>query len=388
MKYSFKKINIESPFPTTQCGHSCQTNELFEYHDHLYARVTSFNDGNNWIIHLSMDLLAFDLGHRNKLQAKLREFYKDNSIHVITSTTHTHYANSVRNPKYVEYLSNLLYEEVIKMEYKEVDNIKTTYQKIHSNAIGKSRISGYDTGHEYLGLIRFYSNEVNFLSIIYYNCHPTILDANVPYFSAEYPGYILKKLEDQYVDVNFTFFQGAAGDISSRFVRDGQDYEALEKLGNNLVYEINNLMKQDPVKVPFKIDYKEVELEYKHEFTPIDLSNMRLDLTDREKETIRIGQEQRAKIENRSSEIFGKPIEKIVVASLDIGSVKFIFYPNEIFTDYMNCIDLDRELLVSYSNGYGPYILPIDFPYITYEMFMDTLTKETKENIKKILKTI
>ena len=47
MKYSFKKINIESPFPTTQCGHSSQVNELFEYHDHLYARVVSFKDDNS-----------------------------------------------------------------------------------------------------------------------------------------------------------------------------------------------------------------------------------------------------------------------------------------------------------------------------------------------------
>lgn len=388
MKYSFKKINIESPFPTTQCGHSCQTTELFEYHDHLFARVTSFNDDNNWIIHLSMDLLAFDLEHRNILQTKLREFYKNETIHVITSTTHTHYANSVRNPKYVEYLSNLLYEEVIKMEYKDVENISTTYQKIHSTAVGKSRISGYDTGHEYLGLIRFYSNDDNFLNIIYYNCHPTILDANVPYFSAEYPGYVLKKLEDNYPNVDFTYLQGAAGDISSRFVRDGQDYDALIKLGNNLFNDIQGLMKNEPTKVPFKMDYKEVELKYDHEYTPIDLSNMRNDLTDREKETIRIGQEERAKIENRSNKIFGSPTRSVIVASLDIGSVKFIFYPNEIFSEYMNYISLDRELLVSYSNGYGPYILPIDFPYITYEMFMDTLTKQTKQRLIEVLKTI
>ena len=54
----------------------------------------------------------------------------------------------------------------------------------------------------------------------------------------------------------------------------------------------------------------------------------------------------------------------------------------------MNYISLDRELLVSYSNGYGPYILPIDFPYITYEMFMDTLTKETKQRLIEVLKII
>ena len=43
---------------------------------------------------------------------------------------------------------------------------------------------------------------------------------------------------------------------------------------------------------------------------------------------------------------------------------------------------------MSYSNGYGPYVLPIDFEYITYEMFTVTLTRETKEKLIDILKTI
>ena len=47
-------------------------------------------------------------------------------------------------------------------------------------------------------------------------------------------------------------------------------------------------------------------------------------------------------------------------------------------------LDLDKKMLVSYSNGYGPYILPIDFPFITYEMFLDTLTNTCKEKIKEM----
>ena len=388
MKYSFKKINIESPFPTTQCGHLSQTNELFEYHDHLYARASSFKDDNNWIIHLSMDLLAFDLASRNNLQAYLREYYKDDTIYVITSTTHTHYANSVRNPKYVEYLVDLLKKEIVLMEYKDVENITTSYQRIHSNAVGKSRISGYETNNEYLSLIRFYENDNNFFNIVYYNCHPTILQANVPYFSSEYPGYVLKKLEDNYPNVDFTYLQGAAGDISSRFVRSGQDYEALEELGNSLYKEITELMDKDVDKVEFKLEYKEVYLEYEHEFTPIDLSQIRQDLSERELETIRLGQIMRKNLEEKNNPIFTTLIKDIIISSLNVGSVKFIFFPNEIFSEYMNYLDLDKQLLVSYSNGYGPYVLPIDFKHVTYEMFTDTLTRKTKEKIIDIFKNI
>ena len=388
MKYSFTKININSPFPTTQCGHSCQTEKLSEFHDPLYARVSAFQNDKIWIIHYSFDLLAFDLEHRNKLEEKLQEYYQDKRIRVITSATHTHYANSVRDPEYVKYLFDLLCQETMKMEYREVHDVTTTYQRLHTTAIGKSRISAYETGLENLCLIRFYEEEKNFFNIIYYNCHPTILQANVPYFSAEYPGYVLHKLEENDPDCDFTFFQGAAGDISSRFVRDGQDYDALMKLGDRLYDDILSLMNENPEKKALTLDYKEVPIRYDHEFRPIDLSRIRSDLSEREMETIRLGQIERAKLEKTANMIFGKLIEEALIVSLDLGSVKIIFFPNEIFSHYMSYIDLDKEMLVSYSNGYGPYVLPIDFEYITYEMFTDTLTRETKEKIIEILQTI
>ena len=388
MLYSFTKINIQSPFPTTACGHSCQTVLLSEFHDPLYARVFSFRDQNNWIIHYSFDLLAFDLEHRNILQEKLREYYQDDTIRVITSATHTHYANSVRDKKYVGYLMDLLCKETVKMEYKEVHDVTTTYQRLHTTAVGKSRISGYETDNENLCLIRFYEKENNFFSIIYYNCHPTILKAETPYFSAEYPGYVLHRLEETYPDTDFTFLQGAAGDISSRFVRDGQDYEALSRLGDALCKDIFSLMEEKPEQKPLKLEYKEVPIHYDHEFTPIDLSRIRSDLSEREMETIRIGQAERAKLEKKASEIFDTLITQAVIAALDLGSIRLVFFPNEIFSHYIDYIDPDQKMLVSYSNGYGPYVLPIDFEYITYEMFTDTLTRASKEKIIETIQTI
>ena len=75
-----------------------------------------------------------------------------------------------------------------------------------------------------------------------------------------------------------------------------------------------------------------------------------------------------------------------ILAKLSLGKDKILFYPNEIFSAYLDYINKDDTVFVSYSNGYGPYILPLDFPYITYEMFTDTLDRDTKERIIKALK--
>ena len=387
MQYSFKKINIIAPFPTRQCGHASQTRDITVARDPLCARVTAFKDENSWIIHYSMDLLAFDLKNRNELQDYLREYYHDDDLHVITSTTHTHYANDVRNDKYVEYLLDLLKKETVTMEYRDTGKLSVSFQKKHTNAVGKSRISGYETGYEYLGLIRFYEDDENFLNLIYCNCHPTTLNANVPYFSAEYPGYVLRKLEAAHPEANFTFVQGAAGDISSRFVRSGQDYEAMKELGDQLYEEAAGLLEEKAAREPLSVTYKEYPFAYEHEFTPIDLSMIRDDLSDRERETIEIGQKMREQMEKSEGGLFGSLSKEVIIATLDLGPVRLVFFPNEIFSAYMDHLT-DKELLVSYSNGYGPYVLPPDFKFITYEMFIDTLSKKTKERLIELFETI
>lgn len=390
MKYGFKKISIEAPFPTTQCGHSCQTFLVDTFKDHLYGRALGFKDDNNWIIHLSMDLLGFDLDSRNELQNRLREYYKDENLHLITSTTHTHYANSVRTDEYVNWLLDRLYEGITSMEYVEKGNVYTTYQRRHTNACGKSRISGYETNNENLCLVRFYDEaNDNFFNIVINNCHPTTLSAMSPFFSAEYPGYVLKLLEEDNGNSSYSFIQGAAGDISSRFVRDGQEYKDMVKLATNLFGEIKELMNETVEKKPLTLDYREVKIPYEHDFSPIDMSKLRSDLTQRELEAIEGGQKIRAKAANPDPHgIFGKLKKEVVLATWYMGSIQIVFYPNEIFSEYMNGLDLDKKMLVSYSNGYGPYILPINFPHITYEMFLDTLTDKTKENIIKQIQSI
>ena len=159
-------------------------------------------------------------------------------------------------------------------------------------------------------------------------------------------------------------------------------------LGDNLLIDITTLYEKKVNRVPLKLVYRAFPVEFEHEFTPIDLSKIRQNLSEREKETIRLGQIERTKLEKKNNQIFGQPNEKINIVALALGSVELIFFPNEIFSHYLNYLDLDKKLLVSYSNGYGPYVLPLDFEYITYEMFTDTLSVETKKRIIAILEEI
>lgn len=387
MKFSFKKINIEAPFPTTQAGHSVQTFLVYEFKDHLFGRVFSFKDDNNWIMHVSLDVLAFTVDQRNKLQNKVREALHNDKIHVITSATHTHYANSTRNEEYSEWLINRLAEEIATMQYEEVGEVTSSYQRIQEPVVGKSRISGYETNNEFLVLVRFFAQGKCILTWVINNCHPTTLAATSPFFSAEYPGYSLKILEEKHPGENFTFGMGPAGDMSTRFTRKDQSYESMVELATKLANRVEDLLKENAQQKPITLNYKEADMNYEHEFGPIDMSKIRSDISPREMETIRIGQEMRAKLQETKM-FMGAKFGTQILASWDLGSMKLVFFPNEMFSEYLNELNLENTYLLSYSNGYGPYVLPPDFEYITYEMFIDTTTKNTKMMIKKIIKEI
>ena len=148
--------------------------------------------------------------------------------------------------------------------------------------------------------------ERTLVNLLIHNCHPTILEANVPYFSAEYPGYVLDKLQTAHPEAYFTYLQGASGDISTRFTRPGQDYESVRLLGDRLLIKIEELLQEKLPSAPFSLHYTEQLLHYEHTFAPIDLGNVRQNLSEREKLTIHYGEiERRHRVEGQLGEHHG-----------------------------------------------------------------------------------
>lgn len=382
MKFCFKKICINAPFETTQYGHIQQTYMVSEHKDNLYARIFGLVDNNTWFINISFDLLEVTLEQRNIIQDRIRKYYGNDEIHVVTSATHTHYSHNIYDPKYEEFLINTILNAIKDLEYKDYDDVMCSYQIKHTCPVGKSRISGYETNLEYLCLFRMYAGNENIVNIVIHNCHPTTLKATSNFFSAEYPGQLLKMLEDKYGG-NFTFLQAPAGDFSSRFVRSGQEYEHMLELANNIFTEVDALLNEEVTLKPFKCIYNEKAIDVIHDCSPVDLSNIRSDLSDRELEVIEYGKIMRANLEKE-----GNFLKTAVVSSIDLGAVKLIYVPNEIFSEFLNYIDLKEKMLISYSNGDGPYILPIGFSFVTYEMFYDTWSIKSKQELIDTIKNI
>ncbi|MEG0404058.1 hypothetical protein [Anaerorhabdus sp.] len=371
MKYAMSSININPPFPIKLGGFIQQVNPVSTIHDDLHARIISFADQGKKVYLVSCDNLGFKINVQNEIQNKLGP-----NCTVILSCTHTHFAPDSTNTEYQEYFINKVYNECMSLVYTTGDlSIKYVHEKF--DKIGKSRISNH-IANVVLQVLSIFDKDKCIATIITHNCHPTILSGDTPYISSEYPGYVIKKLSKDYKDVFFSFFQGATGDISSRFTRITQDYAGVEYLGNILVDEIKKIINTPSVFKSFNtFDIHEHVIPMEHDLSPINLSDIPLDLTEREKETIDIG----IKVRERLLHNIDSLDKEIVISSLKLESINLIFAPNELFSYYTKAIDEDNSVLICYSNGYSPYVSGINENYITYETFTDTLTTDTKHKI-------
>ncbi len=385
MKIGYKEICINPVKPVKQAGFIEQVNDVFTFHDDLYARILGLADHKREIYLCSLDNLGVSEGLQlqQELVEKYRKYTGKEAV-IQISCTHDHFAGYAGDKNYYKQLSTQLWNAIKNFEFKQT-RLFISHKHEFFDEVGKSRISHHEAKNIFLDLFEIFDKEKRLGTIIVYNCHPTILSGNTPYFSSEYPGYIIKRLKEIYPGEFFTFFQGAAGDISTRFTRTSQDYSAVEFLGNKLVHEINKLSGQKTSKTEIEnMTYEKHIFGMEFETKPIKLSNIPDDLTEREKETIKVGQEIRKKYLASKKKLD----TEITISKLTLGGYNLIFSPKETFSSYIDAINTKKSVLICYTNGYSPYIVDIGFKGITYELFTDITTEETKIRMYKLLEDL
>ena len=381
MEYGFQEICINPLKPVKQAGFIEQVNEVFTFHDDLNARLLGLQDDKKVVYLFSLDNLGVSDGL--KLQESLEEAcrkFTSKQVIVEVSSTHDHFAGYAGDKSYYKQLYKQLLQAI-----KDLTWIKSrlfiSHKHVFYDKVGKSRISNHNA-NVFLDVFEIFNKEKRAGSLIIYNCHPTILNGSTPYFTSEYPGYVLSKLKEKYPNEFFTFYNGAAGDISTRFTRCCQTYDSVVELGNKLVSKIEELLNSSSKKAEIEnMRYEKHIFELEHDLKPIDISKLPTNISERELETIKVG----AKIREEKLKNKKNIQNEILLTKLVMGGYNFIFSPKETFSSYLNALDLDKSVLICYTNGYSPYIVDIGFKGITYEMFTDTTTEETKQRFYKLL---
>lgn len=384
MKAGFAQTDISPLKPVRQAGFIQQTERRSEIRDRLYVQMIGIEDEEKVLILLSADALGMPSDVQEEIRNTVSSHW-DKPVQVILCCTHTHFAPDIKDEEYRKQFTAQAEEMILNCTWKEISCPGFSFRKEYYDGLGKSRISAYPSDQIFLSVIGLHDGEKELCDLIVYNCHPTVMDGYTPFFSAEYPGYAKRRLKEMHPEKNFVFLQSCAGDISTRFTRDAQDYEAMCRLAEKLVQETEKLMSEPAEILPAgKIITEQKTVPVAHVFEPISICELPEGLSEREIETIRIGSQVREKLAQKLDTL---PCE-VTLTALHAGKLCLIFCPNELFSGYLKNLRSETSMLVCYSTGYGGYVTPPYFTALTYERFTDTWSDDTKNVIESLIQNM
>lgn len=245
LEIGFSKRSITPSLPISLGGYADRKGMAEDVHDDLFVRACYLESEGKQCILLAFDLLMMDDDYYQPMQKEIATALGIKTEEVLLSTTHSHSAPL--------FIGQERFGKVDKCYYKQVRSIvvqvakqarenkqagKVAWQQENYSGVGSSRRSESREGDVVLTILSFADLENRpIASVVNYNCHPTVLSAANLFVSRDYPGAMMQELESCEMG-EFLFVNGAAGDVSTRFVRKGQTFEEVERLGNLLAERV------------------------------------------------------------------------------------------------------------------------------------------------------
>ncbi|WP_027417213.1 neutral/alkaline non-lysosomal ceramidase N-terminal domain-containing protein [Aneurinibacillus terranovensis] len=296
----------------------------------VFSRTMILKWHNEFFVLISLELLGIDLAFAHTLREEISQLLPVEKKHIFIGATHTHSSYE----GFPAHLHKGLWLEEPRMDIeirkrikeKVVLSIKDAQNNLQKASMfkgtGKGRLGGnrrkkggiFDNQ---ILLLQFISEEgVRIGSLVNYSCHPTVLDHTNLNISGDYAGWIMKEMEAD-GGINL-FFNGAAGDISTRFQRDKATPLEVERLGGILLHDIKQIQCEEVAIHTIKAQEKEITLEQKN----------------------------------------GRKITSLLQV-LRLGILTLVFFPGELFTgEGLQLKKFNRELfIIGYANDYIGYIL-------------------------------
>lgn len=217
-------------------------------HDPLYASAYYFTNGTTELIFITSDIISMSKDRANEVRMLIEKHTGISRKNVAVSCTHTHSGpvtagnewerfderNEV-NPKTNDRIRDLMLEaarEAVDTAF-EAEIGWGVGQCGREQGIGGNRHDPEngpcDPRVSVLG-IRDKEGELRGC-MVNYSLHPTVLHAENFFYTADYPGYIRRTINDKLPFLIFGFQMGSSGDQSTRFFREGQDFGEAKRVG-------------------------------------------------------------------------------------------------------------------------------------------------------------
>lgn len=244
------KAELCIPKNTPMAGYIDRSSGSLGVHDSLYTKSLAISDGSKKIVLITNDMLSVDREIVDFVSKGIKEKYGLDEENVFICASHTHSGPSICQWKYSDDCENLppqvrklkdeIKSSILENALKSLESLKPVNIKIgHSQNtdVACNRIDPKYEADTSMNIIKIDDYSGNTISlIINYSCHPTVMGADNLLISADYPGSLMKKVEEKFIGSTALFINGACGDVSTRFTRKSQNFLEIERLAD-VLYE-------------------------------------------------------------------------------------------------------------------------------------------------------
>lgn len=269
MKVGYAQADI-TPNKSVELAGFGVKQETIGVYDPLYVRVLYF-DNDKGIYLIQTDLVGID---RDVVYMLANMLHIDaEQLMICCSHTHSGPTGTVKldglqhifgtfDDEYMSDWLNQTFTCCLKAK-SESTEAKIGYQRTLIHDIGSDRHDN-SIGDDNVAIFVFELNNNKKILLYSLACHPTILNGDNRYISADLPYGVIKELADEYEGV--MFINGSAGDISTRFTRSESTHDEVIRKGKIIADKIKE--------VTTGLSYQDID------FLAIDSLNIKVNLKE------------------------------------------------------------------------------------------------------------
>lgn len=367
MKFGFYRTTINPTLPCHLEGY--QDRISIGQHDDLYIN-SLYIEGNNPILFHVLDVIIIEKELADECRTILSSKFNIPKDNIIISCIHTHSGPKVSSIICPNILPNSKYIEMLKKTMIKNTEICVNNLKEAKTYFGTADVEGYycnrnvkDLPFNKTAYTLMFKDLENKPLLCFTNlaCHPTILNGSNLYVSSDYVG-VMRNEYENITGTPLIFINGECGDVSTRMVRQGADFNEVERVGKGIAKILSKTNNFKEINLEnFKIQKYELVIDYnpqKDEFLNEAIPRLKHDINSRDNDDPK-------KIENRNlleSLLYKYNQEHINLIPttyvLECNDFRFVTIPGEIVYNLANLLrssDKKPMFICGYSNDFNIY---------------------------------
>lgn len=401
-------------FPCFLMGHALRTEAAEGIMDPLWATALVLQIQETVLLWITVELIGLEKSYTDELRQILSRQYQIPEQQISICFVHTHSAPEYQEhsmmggpgavPGYMDFVKQQVLEAAAGCFTGELTEVSVWAKTVEIKGCYGNRNGMDKPADKNVTTIVFRSEKGVVAGIGSFACHSTVLGPQNRMVSSDLAGFVARELEKQW-GVYPLMMIGAAGDMSNRLFRQGNDKAELERVGTEMMQQVLN----EEAEVPLRITKAKIATYHFSETFYSDPESKKLQY-DKIKEKIenaenfdekKVYSSALAVVKNRMS--LDSFLLELECRYMDLGDLKIFTIPAELFSRFG--LRLKKEMggpcsvcwcYCNYSAGYLGNIEDYgnsfetacsDIPAGTTEKIVDEMVyfiKEQKKQNRKI----